>query len=100
MQSQVDRDVQDPGALWKIHAQEENVGPPAVGEIEAHRRPLDQDGEQCLIRRALEEPRLNSQRMLLGAADPKHPPVALAAPDRPPYLVGERLKGDLLVGPR
>ena len=41
---------------------------------------------------------MDTQRMLVDAADPEHPAIALAAPDRPPDLVGQGLKGDLLVG--
>ena len=38
------------------------------------------------------------QRVLVNIADAKHPSVALAAPDRPPHLIGEVLEGDLLIG--
>ena len=43
---------------------------------------------------------MDPQRVLVGAADPEHPAVALAAPDRAPHLVGQGLKGDLFVGLR
>ena len=82
----------------KVHAEEEDVGPAAVREVQPHRRPLDQDREERVVRLALEEPGMDAQRMLVDAADPEHPAVALAAPDRPPHLVGQGLEGDLLVG--
>ena len=97
---EVDRDIQDPRPLGKIHAEEEDVGPAAVRQVEPHRRLLDQDGEEGLVRLALEQPRMDPQRVLVDAADPEHPAVALAAPDRAPHLVGQGLKGDLLVGLR
>ncbi len=98
--SQVDRDVQDPRAFGKIHPQEEDVGPSAVREVQPHRRPLDQDRKQRPVRLAQQEPRMDPQRMFFGTADPKHPAVSLAASHRPAHLVGQRLKRDLLVGPR
>ena len=43
---------------------------------------------------------MNPDRVLVDAADAEHPAVPLAAPDRPPHLVGQGLEGDLLVGLR
>ena len=42
--AEVDGDVEHPRALGKIHAEEENVAPAAVGEVHAHRGALAQDG--------------------------------------------------------
>ena len=98
--AQVDRDVQDPGAFGIVHAQEEDVRPAAVREVQPHRRALDQDREERVVGLALEQPGMDPQRMLVHAADPEHPAVALAAPDRPADLVGQGLEGDLLVGLR
>ena len=97
---QVDRDVQHPGALGEIHAEEEDVRPAAVREVQPHGRPLDQDREQRVLRLAAKELAMDAQGMLVRAADPEHPPVALTAPDRSPDLVGQVLEGDLLVGLR
>ena len=44
--AEVDGDVQHPGALREVHAQEENVAPAAVGQVHPHRRRLVEDGEQ------------------------------------------------------
>ena len=40
-----------------VHAQEEDVGPAAVRQVEPDGRALDQDREERLVRLALEEPR-------------------------------------------
>ena len=41
--TEVDGDIQHPRALGEIHPQEEDVAPPAMGEVHAHRRELPQE---------------------------------------------------------
>ncbi len=41
---------------------------------------------------------MNMQRMLINGANPEHPAIAGAISDRPPNLVGQRLKSDLIIG--
>ena len=41
----VDGDVQHARPFREIHAQEENIAPPAVAQVHTHRRGLTQDGE-------------------------------------------------------
>ena len=57
-------------------------------------------GKRASSDSALEQPRMNPQRMLVDAADAEHPAIALAAPNRAPHLIGQGLKGDLFVGLR
>src|SRR5262249_31438590 len=77
--------------------EEENVGPSAMREVKPDRRALQQNRKQPFRRRTREERLMKAQRVLVGAAYPKHPAVALAAPDRVPHLVGQVLEGDLFV---
>ena len=55
-------------------------------------------GKQRVLRLSGQEQGVDAERVLVHAADPEHPPVAAAAPDRSPHLVGEVLEGDVLVG--
>ena len=54
-------------------------------------------GYKRVVGVALQQAGMNAQRMLVDAADPEHPAVALAAPHRPAHLVGQGLEGDLIV---
>ncbi len=97
-QPEVDRDVQDTGSLGVIHAEEEDVGPGGMGQVEPNGRPLDQHGKELAGPSAPEQSRMNSDGMLVGLPDAKHPAIARAASDRASHLVGECLVGDLFVG--
>ena len=62
--------------------------------------PLDQDRVERVLGVALQQAGMDMQRMLVDAADAEHPAIARATADRPPDLVGQGLKGDLVVGLR
>ena len=98
--AEVDRDVEDPGAFGVVHAQEEDVGPRAMGEVETDGSAFDQDGEEAVAPAALEEGRDEADRVFVGRADAEHPAVAPAASDGAADLVGQGLVADLLVGVR
>src|SRR5262245_19451061 len=80
-----------------VHAQEEDVGPGAVRQVEPDRGPFDQDREERVLGLPGQQPGVDPKRMLVDPADAEHPAVALAAPDRPSDLVGQGLEGDLVI---
>ena len=98
--AQVDRDIEDPRAFGIIHAQEENVAPGAVGQVHAHRRSLAQDRERAVRRSRRQQFRPQAQRLIGGMADAEHPLVAAHCADAAADLVGQRLKGQAVIGGR
>ena len=57
---EIDRDVQDPRALGKVHAEEEDVAPAAVRQVHADGRGLAQDRERPAAPRSSSSGRMRS----------------------------------------
>ncbi len=98
MHAKVDRDVQHLRAFRKIHAQEENVAPAAVGQVHAHGRGFAQDGVSAVDGGAPAEFGADAQRLVGGMAHAEHPLVAAHRAHAAAHLVGERLEAEPMIG--
>ena len=72
--AQVHGDIQDAGPFGVVHAEEEDVRPGAVRQVQPHRGPLDQDREQAVLGGPFQQSRMNPDGMLVGPADGRQVP--------------------------
>ena len=101
MYGEVDRHVEHPRPLGKVHPEEEDVAPPGMREIHPdgrrfpkhriHARAIRPDG------RLGEQFRPDAQGVIGGMANAKHPLVAAKAADAPPHLIGQRLEPEIAI---
>ena len=90
--AQVNRDIEHARAFGKIHAQEKDVAPAAVGQVHAHGRGLAQDGVERLGGAALQQLATDAQRIVGGMAGAEHPLIAAHGAHAAAHLVGQRLE--------
>ena len=92
---EVDRDVEDAGALGKVHPEKKDVAPGAVSEVHADGCPFVKDREGAIER--LGEDRAQPQRDFIGRAAAEHPLVSADLAHGGADLIGERLQGEPVV---
>ncbi len=92
MRAQVDGNVQNPCAFGIIHPQKEDIAPPAMAQVHAHRGGLTQDGEELVLGLAIQQFGANPQRSIFRMGGAKHPSVAADGAYAAPHLVGKSLK--------
>jgi len=95
--AQVNRDVEHLGALGVVHAEEENIAPPAVREVHAHRGAFAQDGVGAVARVGLAQFGPQAQGVVGGMAHAEHPLVAAHRTHAPADLVRQRLEPEPVV---
>src|ERR1035438_9746545 len=83
---EVDRNIQHARAFWKIHAQEKDVAPAAVGQVHAYRCGLAQDGEEAAG--MVEKFGADAQRIIGGVAGAEHPLIAAHVAHAAAHLSG------------
>jgi hypothetical protein len=96
MHTEVDRDIQHPRALGKIHAQEKNVAPTAVRQVHPHRSPFAENRISA-VRRAFQEFAPETQWLIDGMPHAKHPLIATHRAHAAPYLISQRLEGEPVI---
>jgi hypothetical protein len=94
---QIDRDIGHARAFGEVHAEEKDVRPSAVAQVEADGRRFLQNGVEERAFGPLEQLGADSHRMILGVADAEHPLVAFARADASTHLVRERLEREMVV---
>lgn len=90
--TEINRDVQDARTFGVVHPQKEDVAPPAVAQVHAHRCGFPQDGEESVLWCALHQFRANAQGGVFRMGGPEHPLIAAHTAHTAPNLVGQRLK--------
>jgi len=95
--AQVHREVQHPRPFRKIHPQEEDVAPPAVRNVHAHRGALGEDRKRIARRGPAAKLRPDPQRMIDRVPHAEHPLVAAHRAHAAAHLVGQRLKAQAVI---
>ena len=98
MNAEIDRDVEDPGALGEIHAEEKNIGPAAMGEVHAHGREFAEQRVGGGGVFAGEKLGAYAERLVERVTEAEHPGVAAGGADGAADLVGEGLERERVVG--
>ena len=98
MHAEIDRDIQYPCRLRKVHSQKENVTPPAVRKIHPHRSAFREDRIRVSGTGAAKKLLVDSQRMIGRVAHAEHPVVAADRAYASSHLVGQGLKSEGMIG--
>src|SRR5260370_42242560 len=83
--------VEDARAFRKVHAQKENVAPPAMRQVHAYRRTFAQDREKAAVSPA-QDLGAQAQGAVRGVPRAEHPLIAAQRANAMADLVGKRLE--------
>ena len=104
MHGKIDRHVEHPRSLGKIHAEKEDVAPAGMREVHSHGCRFPQDGKHArscgAVARSSEQFGPDPKGVIGRMANTKHPLVAAEAAHAAPHLIGECLEAEVSVGRR
>ncbi len=97
MHAEVNGHIEYPGPFGKIHAEEKNIAPGAVGQVHPYRGQLAEDRIATFHFGAAEQFRPEAQRLVRRMPHAEHPLVAAHGANAAADLVRQCLKRETMI---